>query len=228
MLNEPYWGYTNAYTLLNATAGVKLGGGQGDAQPARHEPAEPEGPAAHLRRPDAALGDGRGAVPGPSERHGQDDPRPAGRRHRHRLQLGARDRLRAWSPADSCTSWRAAASRCASRAGSTRAGRIQREALDRTCEALRDFRSIAQRLRGTPHGRGRHVRAPGRGERPAFIRRVRSELKLEIRILSGLEEARYGFLGAVTGLPVDDGVAFDLGGGSLQLATFRGGRWSRP
>ena len=56
---------------------------------------------------------------------------------------------------------------------------------------------------------------------PAFIRRVRRELGITIRTLSGLEEARYGFLGAVGGLPVEDGALFDLGGGSLQVARFR-------
>ena len=56
---------------------------------------------------------------------------------------------------------------------------------------------------------------------PPFIRRVKRELGITIRILSGLEEARYGFLGAVGGLPVDDGVFFDLGGGSLQVGRFR-------
>jgi exopolyphosphatase/guanosine-5'-triphosphate,3'-diphosphate pyrophosphatase len=42
-----------------------------------------------------------------------------------------------------------------------------------------------------------------------------------MRTLSGLEEARYGFLGAVGGLPVEDGALFDLGGGSLQVVRFR-------
>jgi exopolyphosphatase/pppGpp-phosphohydrolase len=59
---------------------------------------------------------------------------------------------------------------------------------------------------------------------PAFLRRVRRELGFPIRTLSGVEEARYGFLGAVGGLPVDHGVLFDLGGGSLQLGRFRGRR----
>ena len=59
---------------------------------------------------------------------------------------------------------------------------------------------------------------------PAFIRRVRRELGLAIRTLSGVEEARYGFLGAVGGLPVEHGALFDLGGGSLQVVRFRGRR----
>ena len=100
-------------------------------------------------------------------------------------------------------------------------GRIPAESLDRAYEALRDFRSIAR-------GSGvRRIVAAGTSalrdaaNGPAFIRRVRRELGITIRTLSGLEEARYGFLGAVGGLPVEDGALLDLGGGSLQVARFR-------
>ena len=103
-------------------------------------------------------------------------------------------------------------------------GRIPAEALERAFEALRDFRSIAR-------GSGvRRIIAAGTSalrdaaNGPAFLRRVRRELGITMRTLSGLEEARYGFLGAVGGLPVEDGALFDLGGGSLQVARFRGRR----
>jgi exopolyphosphatase/guanosine-5'-triphosphate,3'-diphosphate pyrophosphatase len=103
-------------------------------------------------------------------------------------------------------------------------GRIPSESLERAFEALRDFRSIA-------HGSGvKRITAAGTSalrdaaNGPAFIRRVRRELGLAIRTLSGLEEARYGFLGAVGGLPVEHGALFDLGGGSLQVGRFRGRR----
>jgi exopolyphosphatase/guanosine-5'-triphosphate,3'-diphosphate pyrophosphatase len=108
--------------------------------------------------------------------------------------------------------------------GLDRAGRIPGEALERAFEALRDFRSIA---RGSGVER---IAAAGTSalrdaaNGPAFIRRVRRELGLTIRTVSGLEEARYGFLGAVGGLPVEHGAFFDLGGGSLQVGRFRGRR----
>jgi exopolyphosphatase/guanosine-5'-triphosphate,3'-diphosphate pyrophosphatase len=106
--------------------------------------------------------------------------------------------------------------------GLDEAGRIPDEALERTFAALRDFRAIA-------HGSGvRRIVAAGTSalrdaaNGSAFIRRVRRELGFTLRVLSGVEEARYGFLGAVGGLPVDDGALFDLGGGSLQVGRFRG------
>ena len=103
-------------------------------------------------------------------------------------------------------------------------GKIPDEALERAFAALADFRAIARGSGVT------HVVAAGTAalrdaaNGPAFIRRVRRELGFAIRILSGPEEARYGFLGAVGGLPVEDGVLFDLGGGSLQVGRFRARR----
>ncbi len=103
-------------------------------------------------------------------------------------------------------------------------GAIAPEALERVFEALVDFRAVA---RGS--GVSRFVAAGTSALRdasngPAFIERVRRELGIRIRLLSGVEEARYGFLGAVGGLPVENGVQFDLGGGSLQVARFHGRR----
>ncbi len=105
--------------------------------------------------------------------------------------------------------------------GLDRTGRIPPEALDRAFEALRDFRAIAggSGVRRFEAAGTSALRDAANG--PPFIKKVKRELGITIRILSGLEEARFGFLGAVGGLPVDDGVFFDLGGGSLQVGRFR-------
>jgi exopolyphosphatase/guanosine-5'-triphosphate,3'-diphosphate pyrophosphatase len=97
-------------------------------------------------------------------------------------------------------------------------------AVDRAMDALRDFRAImigsgAQR---TIAAATSAVRDATNGR--AFITRVRRELGIEMRILSGSEEAYFGCLGAIRGLPVSDGLLFDVGGGSLQLAQFSGRR----
>ena len=44
---------------------------------------------------------------------------------------------------------------------------------------------------------------------------------IDIEIVHGDTEANYGFLGAVTALPVHDGLLIDIGGGSVELVTFR-------
>lgn len=50
-----------------------------------------------------------------------------------------------------------------------------------------------------------------------FCDRVAAETGLQIRILSGEEEARYAALGVLAGIPAADGVVGDLGGSSLEL-----------
>jgi len=49
----------------------------------------------------------------------------------------------------------------------------------------------------------------------------------EIRIISGEEEGRYAAIGILNTLPITDAIAFDLGGGSLELAEIENGNISR-
>jgi exopolyphosphatase/guanosine-5'-triphosphate,3'-diphosphate pyrophosphatase len=99
--------------------------------------------------------------------------------------------------------------------------RLSAAAEERAFEALQDFRAIAL---GAGAARvfalaTAAVRDAENGK--AFMAEVKKRLDLDVRILSGEEEARYGFLGAVGGLPVEHGVLFDVGGGSMQVTRFR-------
>ena len=53
---------------------------------------------------------------------------------------------------------------------------------------------------------------------------LRREEGIEVRVLTGPEEARLGASAALEDVPKLDGVVADLGGGSLQLTSVRGGR----
>ena len=61
---------------------------------------------------------------------------------------------------------------------------------------------------------------------PAFVAAA-ADLGVELRVLSGEDEARIGALAVANGLGVHDAVTFDLGGGSFQLGELRGRRWRR-
>ena len=50
-----------------------------------------------------------------------------------------------------------------------------------------------------------------------FLDAARERTGLEVRVLTREEEARYGYLAAVNSTTLADGVALDLGGGSMQL-----------
>src|SRR5690242_14641795 len=50
-----------------------------------------------------------------------------------------------------------------------------------------------------------------------FLERAQAASGLRVRVLSGEEEARYGYLAAVNSTTLSDGVMLDIGGGSMQL-----------
>lgn len=51
----------------------------------------------------------------------------------------------------------------------------------------------------------------------AFLEKVALETGFQFRVISGEEEAYYGYLGVVNTLPVERGVAIDIGGGSTEI-----------
>jgi exopolyphosphatase/guanosine-5'-triphosphate,3'-diphosphate pyrophosphatase len=99
--------------------------------------------------------------------------------------------------------------------------RLGPEAVARALEALRDFAAIA---RGAGAGRVLAVAtAAMRDARngPQLIARVKDELGIAIEVVDGEREAVLGLRGGIAGLPVEDGVFFDVGGGSMQVTRFR-------
>src|SRR3954454_1313811 len=57
--------------------------------------------------------------------------------------------------------------------------------------------------------------------RKEFLRAARTRSGLEVEVLPGPAEARYGYLAAVNSTTLADGVVLDLGGGSMQLTRVR-------
>lgn len=58
------------------------------------------------------------------------------------------------------------------------------------------------------------------GNREEFVRRIEEKTGIRVRILSGEEEARYGYLAVVNTIPLDEGIAIDVGGGSTEITYF--------
>lgn len=112
------------------------------------------------------------------------------------------------------------------------AGRLGPEALERTAAALHDFIAVAagSGARRTIALATAAVREARNG--PEFVRQLEARTGLDILVVSGDEEARLAFAGAVNGLPIENGVLVDIGGGSLELAHFRERRaersWTLP
>ncbi|MFN8485069.1 MAG: Ppx/GppA phosphatase family protein [Anaerolineae bacterium] len=57
---------------------------------------------------------------------------------------------------------------------------------------------------------------------PAFLRRLEAETGLTPRLLTGEEEAYYGYVAAVNSLQFTDGLVVDIGGGSAEMTQVAG------
>ena len=101
-----------------------------------------------------------------------------------------------------------------------RRGEFTEATMARATEALRDFKAIALSA-----GASRIVAVATAAVREAsngtlFAERLQRELGIRIDVITGAEEAHYGFTGAMRGLSVSSGLLFDVGGGSMELTRF--------
>ena len=109
-------------------------------------------------------------------------------------------------------------------AGLDAAGELQAEPMERALETIELF---AHFCRATGIDDVRPVATSAIRDatnQEDFLAAARKRSGLEIEVLSPEEEARYGYLAAVNSTTLADGVALDLGGGSLQLTPGRGPR----
>lgn len=109
--------------------------------------------------------------------------------------------------------------------GLTVTGRLNAEGVEMAIAALSRFDSItrAQKVEAVFPFTTAAVRDASDGK--AFVDRVRKETGIQLRVLSGGDEARFAAEGVLAGTPGVDGVAGDLGGSSLELARLAGGRY---
>lgn len=96
-------------------------------------------------------------------------------------------------------------------------GRLSPEGVDVALTAIRRFRALLDGWRAEDVTAAATAAVREAADGPAFLKRVREETGLNVRVLSGDEEARYAALGVIAGQPDAEGVVGDLGGSSLEL-----------
>jgi exopolyphosphatase/guanosine-5'-triphosphate,3'-diphosphate pyrophosphatase len=96
-------------------------------------------------------------------------------------------------------------------------GKLDPEGVTRAVEEFRRFRALSDQAGAEEL----HVIATAAAREaengPDFIHRAQQILGTEIRVLTGREEAHYSALGVISGFHPANGIAGDLGGGSLEL-----------
>jgi len=100
--------------------------------------------------------------------------------------------------------------------------RLSPEGIEASIGALRRFRSVLDGWRAEEVTACATAAVREAADGKAFLKRVLDETGLEVRILTGEEEARYAALGVICGQPDAEGVVGDLGGSSLELVRLNG------
>ena len=101
-------------------------------------------------------------------------------------------------------------------------GRLDEEAVRRAVEELRRFRALAEQAGAVSLHAIATAAAREAENGMDFVRRAEEILGVPIQVLSGKEEAAYSAQGVISAFHRPDGIAGDLGGGSLELIDIAG------
>jgi exopolyphosphatase / guanosine-5'-triphosphate,3'-diphosphate pyrophosphatase len=103
-------------------------------------------------------------------------------------------------------------------------GRLSEEGMVRAFAALRRFRALTRQIGAKQVFAVATAAAREAANGEDFIDRAEEAVGAGIDVLSGKVEARYAALGVIAGIPEADGIAGDLGGGSLELIDIKDGK----
>ncbi len=96
-------------------------------------------------------------------------------------------------------------------------GSISREAADRTIVALKEFRQITEERGVRKRAAVGSLVLRSASNAAEFLERCRAEAGLDLRVLTGEEEARLSFQGAAWAAEAAHVLAIDIGGGSTEI-----------
>jgi exopolyphosphatase/guanosine-5'-triphosphate,3'-diphosphate pyrophosphatase len=101
-------------------------------------------------------------------------------------------------------------------------GRLSPDGIEAAITVLRRFRALLDGWKADEVQAVATAAVRDAADGPMFLKRVREETGLAVRLLTGEEEARYAALGVLAGDPTAKGVVGDLGGSSLELVRLNG------
>ena len=103
-------------------------------------------------------------------------------------------------------------------------GRLAQDAVEKALSALRRFRALCDAMQvGALYALATAASRDAENG-PAFIAECEAVCRVRVEILSGRREAELAAYGIVSGMHDPDGLAGDLGGGSLELVDIKGTR----
>lgn len=106
--------------------------------------------------------------------------------------------------------------------GLAKTGSMDEQGVQRALGALVRFKALSEQARATHLYVLATAAAREAANGPAFIHEAERILGTEVQVLTGEQEALYSAYGVISGFHDPDGIAGDLGGGSLELIDIRG------
>jgi len=100
-------------------------------------------------------------------------------------------------------------------------GILQDKALSRAFKALKEFQLILKQYKTTKTLIVATSALRDAPNQKAFISKIKKELQLNIKVISGEKEAFLGGLAAANLLFLEEGLTVDIGGGSTELSLFK-------
>jgi exopolyphosphatase/guanosine-5'-triphosphate,3'-diphosphate pyrophosphatase len=111
---------------------------------------------------------------------------------------------------------------CGLARGVATSGKLDPEAMASALMAIRRFTALAGQMRAEKIEVLATAAPREASNGPDFIRAVESITGSRVLLLSGAEEARLTAMGVISGIHRPDGIAGDLGGGSLEVIDIKG------
>lgn len=102
-------------------------------------------------------------------------------------------------------------------------GRLSEDGVTAALAALKRFAAVIEGVRPAHTFIAATAAVREAGDGPDFCGRVAAETGLNVRVLTGAEEAHFSALGVLAGIPDAEGITADMGGASLELAQIRDG-----
>ncbi|SET31516.1 Ppx/GppA phosphatase family protein [Paenibacillus sp. NFR01] len=106
----------------------------------------------------------------------------------------------------------------------TKDNRLEREAMDTVVPVLRQFKQICASMGVEKIRAGATAAIRNAANSQEIIDYLSAASAIPIEIISGHQEAYFGFLGVINAFDIKDGFVIDIGGGSTEVTLFRGRR----
>ncbi|MFN3603485.1 MAG: Ppx/GppA phosphatase family protein [Leptonema sp. (in: bacteria)] len=102
---------------------------------------------------------------------------------------------------------------------------ISKEAEDRAIEALKNFKEIARKYKATIQAVATSAVREAKNQED-FLKRVKREVNINVKVISGAEEGRLIYLGVLRAIPAYDKnvLLIDIGGGSTEILLGNSGK----